>query len=135
MANELKISKALASLMVDAITDEFNNGYLRIYYGTKPTDLTVAISTQTLLAELRYNATAFGAAVDGVATANALTADTSANASQTAQFFRAFKSNGTTALIDGTVGTSGCDLNMNAIEIVAGAKVEVTSHTLTHPLA
>ena len=66
------------------------------------------MSTQNILAELRFGATAFGASLAGVATANAITADSSANATGTATWFRVFKSDGTTALWDGSVGTAGC---------------------------
>jgi hypothetical protein len=131
MANEWKISNAVASAACDAQTALLNSGYLRIYDGTKPATADTSISGQTLLAELRYNATAFGAASNGVATANALTADSSANATGTATWFRALQSNGTSVVGDGTVGTSGCDLNLNSTSITSGIEVSVTSHTYT----
>jgi hypothetical protein len=89
------------------------------------------VTTQTLLAELRWNATAFGAASSGVATANAITADTSADNTGTATWFRALKSDGTTVVFDGSVGTSGADLNLNSTAISAGATVSVTAFTYT----
>lgn len=33
--------------------------------------------------------------------------------------------------MDGSVGTSGCDLNLNTTSIVAGATVSCTSFTIT----
>lgn len=108
-----------------------NGGYLRIYDGTKPTQGDTAITTQVLLAELTFGSPAFGSPSGGTITANAITSDTSANASGTATWFRAFKSDGTTAVLDGTVGVSGCDLNLATDVIGAGAIVAVTDLTVS----
>lgn len=133
MAADPRITNAVASAMCDALVDQLDTGYLRIYDGTIPTNADTAVGAQVLLAELRFNATAFGAASNGVATANAFTADSSANATGTAAWFRALKSDGTTVVLDGTVGTSGEDLNLNTTSIVSGANVNVTSMTVTMP--
>ncbi len=131
----INISNASASLGADAIADQLNTGYLRIYSGTQPATVNTALAGNTLLAELRFNATAFGAASNGVKTANALTADSAADATGTATFYRAFKSDGTTPVYDGTVGTSGADLNLNSVAIQSGAEVSVTALTFTQPKA
>ena len=133
MAADPRITNAVASAMCDSLVDQLDTGYLRIYDGTIPTNADTAVGAQVLLAELRFNATAFGAASNGVATANAFTADSSANNTGTAAWFRALKSDGTTVVLDGTVGTSGEDLNLNTTSIVSGANVNVTSMTVTMP--
>jgi hypothetical protein len=124
-------TNASANAANDARCALLNTGYLRIYSGTQPTNADAALSGNTLLAELTFGATAFGASANGVATANAITQDSAANATGTATFFRAFKSDGTTAVLDGTVGTSGADLNLNSVSIVSGGAVSVTSMTIT----
>ena len=131
MALNPKRSNTAVSAAADAVCPLLNNGYLRLYSGTQPATADTAVTTQTLLAELRWNATAFGAASSGVATANAITADTSADNTGTATWFRALKSDGTTVVFDGSVGTSGADLNLNSTSISAGAAVSVTSFTYT----
>ena len=138
MANNLKESNAAANAMVDALTALANSGYIRIYDSTgtgQPTDADTAVSTQVLLAELRFGSTAFGAAVAGVATANAITQDSSANATGTATWFRVLESDGTTVLWDGSVGTSSADLVLTTTSIVANAAVAISSMTFTHPKA
>jgi hypothetical protein len=92
------------------------------------------VGTAVLLAELALSATAFGAAVNGVITANTITADYSANATGTAAWFRAVKADGTTAVIDGSVGTSAANLILNSLSIVAGAPVSVSAWTHGLPL-
>jgi hypothetical protein len=128
------IIDALAALGAD-----FNSGKLELYTASQPAGANTAITTQTLLSTLTFNATAFGTPTasgsDGsktvTAAANSITSDTSAAATGTAAWFRCFKSNGTTALLDGTVGISGADLNLNTTSIVAGGTVAVTSFSLT----
>lgn len=117
---------------LNALAPLANNGYIRIYSGAIPATPETAASG-TLLAELRFNATAFGSAAAGVITANAITQDSSADNTGTAGYYRALQSDGTTALWDGTVGTSGADLNLNSTSISAGVIVQITSLTVTLP--
>lgn len=131
MANNLKLSNEFVNAQADAATALMNTGYLRIYSGTQPTNANTAIGAQVLLAELRFNATAAPAASNGVLTFNAITQDSSADATGTAAWFRALKSDGTSVCFDGSVGTSGCDLNIATTAIVAGASVGVTSFVYT----
>jgi len=135
MANNLKQSTEAVNAAADAVTALLDNGYLRIYDGTQPATADTAVSTQTLLAELRFNATAFGAASEGVCTAGDFTPDSSANATGTAAWFRALKSDGSSEVYDGSVGTSDADLVLNSVAITAGAEVDVTAMTYTHPKA
>lgn len=114
---------------LDAITTFIgNSGKLRIYDGTRPA---TGGTATTLLAELTFNATFAPAASGGVLTLNAITADASADATGTATWFRWLKSDGTTIVLDGNVGTSGSDLNLNTTSIVTAANVSVSSWTLT----
>src|SRR4051794_39788313 len=106
MANALRLSNAAVSAEADALARLLDNGYLRIYSGTQPATADTALSGNTLLAELRANATSAPAAVAGVLTFNAVTSDTANDATGTATFYRAFKSDGTTGVMDGSVGTS-----------------------------
>lgn len=130
MAN-LKLSTAVRSSMMTALNTAIGTScQWRIYSGTQPAgpDSTV---TGTLLAELTgYNVTAFGAVLNGVLTASAITQDSSANATGTAGYFRILTS-GSVAVIDGDVGTSGADLNLNSTSITAGAIVQISSATFT----
>jgi len=131
MANNLKISTTAVNAQADALSDLLDNGYLRIYDGTQPANANTAITTQVLLAELRFNATASPAASGGVLTMNSITQDSSANNTGTATWFRALKSDGSTAVFDGSVGTASCDLNLGSTSITSGASVAVTSMTYT----
>ena len=128
----LKYSTTLRNAQLDAITTAVGtSGILRIYSGTRPANVAAAISG-TLLAECVCNASAFAAAASGgVLTANAIADDSSANASGTASHYRLFRSDGTTAVIDGDVSTSGADLNLDNTSINSGQVVSITSFTIT----
>ena len=131
MANNLKISTTATNAQADALSDLLDNGYLRIYDGAQPANANTAITSQVLLAELRFNATASPSASGGVLTMNSITQDSSANNTGTATWFRALKSDGSTVVFDGSVGTSGSDLNLGSTSITSGASVAVTSMTFT----
>lgn len=128
----LSFSTALRNARLDAITTAIGNaGLLRIYSGVPPASIGAALSGNTLLAELTCGSGFAAAASGGVLTANAITQDSSADATGTASFFRIYKSDGTTAVFQGTAATSGADLNLNTTSIVAGGPVAVTSLQLT----
>ena len=132
MPNNLKLSNNVVNGQADALSVLADNGYIRIYDGTQPANAETAISTQTLLAELRFNTDAAPSAVAGVLTFNAITQDSNANNTGTASWFRALKSDGSTVLFDGSVGTTGSDMNLiNTVSIVAGATVGVSSFVYT----
>lgn len=135
MALSFTQSNEAVNAAANAVTALANSGKLRIYSGTQPANADAGIGGATLLAELVMNATAFAGAAAGVATANAITQDASADATGTAAWFRVWKSDGTSPLWDGSVGTSGCDLNLNTVSIVATATVSVSSMTFTLPKA
>jgi hypothetical protein len=127
MANDLRITDAVANAMMDALHTAFGDtGILRIYEGNLSAG-TPAAPAGTLLAELTMNGTSFGNAAPSTTfsriTAGAITADSSANAAGTAGCFVLFDSAGTTAKLAGTVGTSGCDATIDNATIAAGANV------------
>jgi hypothetical protein len=127
----LSYSTAIRNAQLDAITTNVGTtAKLRIYSGTRPANVAASI-TGTLLAELTCNATFAPGASSGVLTLNSITQDASADATGTATHFRLWNSAATTAMIDGDVGTSGSDLNLNSTSITSGATVSVTSFTIT----
>jgi hypothetical protein len=140
MASNLFLSDAAAKAGCDAVAALANSGSLKIYAGTQPTDANTAISSQTLLATLTMGSTAFAASAaagttparKATAIANSITDDTSADASGTATWFRLLKSDNS-VIMDGSVGTSGCDLNLASVNVVAGEDIAITSFTLSQP--
>jgi len=106
-----------------------NSGYIDIYTGAKPANADSA-ATGTKLARLTFAASAFGAAAAGVITAAAIADDASADAGGVAGYFRLLKSDGTTAVADGDIGT---ELTIDNTTIVAGGRVRCTSFTYTEP--
>lgn len=130
MALNAQFSNAGVNAAVNGLTALLNNGYLRFYDGSQPANANTAITTQVKLAELRWNATAFANAVAGIASANTITSDTNTVAG-TAAWFRALQSDGTTVVFDGTVGTSGCNINLTTTTITSAGTLSVTTFTIT----
>lgn len=117
---------------VNAFTALCNSGFIKIYTGAQPA-LNGAV-TGTLLASLTFSATAFPAATASggtvTATANAITSGTAGNTG-TAGYFALLKSDGTTIVATGSVGTSGADLNLNTLTITSGNTVSCSSFLVT----
>lgn len=127
----IKLSAAVRNAMLDAITTQVGGSALwAIYDGAQPAGPGTAITTQVKLAELTCNATFAPGASAGVLTLNSITQDSSANASGTAAWFRISTSGGT-ACVDGSVGTSGEDLNLSSVSITSGGAVAISSATIT----
>jgi hypothetical protein len=127
----LAYATALRNSRLDAIDDACNAGagaaLLRIYDGSRPA---TGGAATTLLAELTFSDPAFGAASSGTLIASSITQDSSANATGTATWFRIVDSSAT-FVMDGSVGTSGSDLNLTTTSIVATQPVSVTSFVIT----
>ncbi len=117
---------------VNAAAALLNSGYLNIYTGGQPT-LDGGL-TGTLLVQLTFSSTAFSSATatGGVvtATANAIGNGTASNTG-TAGYFAILKSDNSTVVATGSVGTSGADLNMSTTAVVSGAVVTCSSFALT----
>lgn len=132
MASSLAV--LTANVMADAITTRIGtSGKCIIYSGTVPTNADTALSGNTVLATFTLSATAFGAASGGVITLAGTPLTVAASASGTATFFRLFKSDGTTCIAQGAVGTSGQQMNLNTTSITSGVNVTITSGTITMP--
>lgn len=99
-----------------------------LYTGTQPANANTAVTSQVLLVSMVI-AGVFGTDVNGTLTLGAVTAGTAAN-SGTASWFRIFKSDNTTVVMDGSVGLTGADLNLNSVNIVALQTVGITSGTI-----
>lgn len=116
--------------MLQVILDALNAGagpaLIRIYDGTRPA---TGGSATTLLAELTCSDPA-GTIGSGTLTFSSITQDSSANATGTATWFRLVDS--TAAVVgDGSVGTSGADLNLVTTSIVSGQPVSITSASIS----
>lgn len=128
---------AIANTGLDPI---FNGGRLRIYSGAKPATANLA-PTGTLLADITLPADAFSAASGGSGQLAKLGTweDTAADAGGTAGWFRMSASGDTLVLdaafarIDGTVGTTGADLNLDNTNIALNQRVTINTATLTIP--
>jgi hypothetical protein len=125
----IAFATGLRTNRMDQITSFIGtSGLLRIYNGSRPA---TGGTATTLLAELALSATFAPGASSGVLTASSITQDGSADNAGTASWFRIVKSDGTTHVMDGSVGTSGSDLNLTTTTIVATQPVSVTSFVLT----
>ena len=148
----LRISTGLATLLAGTtgFSSAMANGVIDIYSGTQPASADAA-ATGTLLGTVTLNAGAFtpGSTTNGLTFAAASAGTVSKSgvwsfvgiAAGTAGWFR-FRGNApdaggiSTALprLDGSVATSGANLNLSNISIAVGAPTTVDTFTWTQPL-
>ena len=139
MALNPYLTKATGQAALDAIVDRLDAGgagTIKIYSGTQAANADTALGAQVLLATLTYSATAYGAASNAdptVATAAAITSDSSADATNTATWAR-HASGGATTIFDCSVGTATSDIIFNTAAFVTGAVIAITALTVTLPL-
>jgi hypothetical protein len=135
MASNLKYSAALKNAQQNAITTTLGaSAAFDLYSGTQPANPDTAITSQVLLATLPCSATLAPAPANGILTLNAIsngTGTAGAAGGTTATWYR-LRTSGGTAHIDGTVGISGADLNINNTSIATGQTVSVTGYTYTN---
>lgn len=127
------VRSAMAGAAVDAIDAGPGPGTVQIRTGAQPASVATA-ATGTLLGTLTLGDPAFADPVNGVATANAVTGDSSADASGTPGWFRVFDSAGV-AVLDGACSESGGggDMILDKPTIVAGGTIGITAWTVTQP--
>jgi hypothetical protein len=148
-------SVTIVTLIGGSIKDVFKDGVLKIYNGTRPATADAALGGATVLVTISLASATFtsgaiaGGLEFGTAAAAAIGIATGAvwsgkaTAAGTAGFFRLY-ANATDAggadttpflypRIDGTVATSGGDLNMTSTAIRLDATITVDEFTLTLP--
>lgn len=129
----MQISNLIRSALCDALVDAIDTGgagTINVRTGAAPAATTDADSG-TLLATGTFGGTAFGAASNGVANANAITGGTIA-ATGTAQHYRVKNGSGT-VIFQGGVGTSGQDMTVGTVSFVSGAVFSISAFTVTVP--
>jgi hypothetical protein len=120
----LVLPNAERTALANQLNTDLSNGKLRIYSGT--------YNTGTLLVELTLPASGSNSVTNGVLTFGAI-AQANATQSGTAAYFIMTKSDGSTEVCHGDVGTSGATINLNTTSIVSGGPVSITGASLTVP--
>lgn len=129
MASNLKYSNGTRNAQQQGLITYAGSGaIIHIYQGTQPANANTAISGQTLLVSLTISG-GFGTDSNGTLTLGAVS-DGTAVATGTAEFFRITKSDNSTVIMDGSVGTSSADLNLNNTSIATTQIVGISSGTI-----
>lgn len=132
----MDISLLAGNAAVNAVTALIDAGsppgLFKVFTGSMPATPETADSG-TLLYSTTFSNPSFGAASSGTATANTITSTTASNTG-TAGYWRAYNAAGT-CIMQGSVGTSGADINFNTLSFLSGQTVTITSLTYTQPSA
>lgn len=119
-------SAGTRTVIADAVVDRLDvGGTGTLVYNT---------SGDVEVATLTFSATAYGAAAAGVATANAITSDTSATGGTIAKAVQTGVTNGAVINCSVTATGGGGDIELSAVVVSAGQTVSTTSLTYTAPV-
>lgn len=127
----IQLSTTVRNARLDAIETAVGvSAILRIRSGTAPANCGTADSG-TVLATLNLPSDWLAAASGGVKSKSGTWQDASADATGTAAHFRIYDSGGSTCHLQGTVATSGADLNVDSTSFTAGQSFTITGFDLT----
>ena len=130
-------NRTVSGAFADSVKSEMDSGsgagLIKVYTSPMPADTTVGITTQTLLGTCTFDATC-GAVAAGTFTADAITPDSSADASGTAIWARIQDSDAVVVVdVDVTVTGGGGFIQMPTNVLVAGGPIAFTAFTATMP--
>lgn len=127
----ISITAAAANSLATALATAIGaSATIKIYSGSKPATPETAV-TGTLLATVTISGS-FSASSGSITAADP--ASVTPAASGTAGYFRLATSGGT-AILDGTVGTSGADMNLSSTAISTSSPLDLGVPTFTVPVA
>lgn len=127
----VQLSQAVRNAMLDAIESTVGtSAVLKIRTGAAPASVATADSG-TVLATLSLPSDWMAAAASGSKAKSGTWQDTSADATGTAAHFRIYASDGTTAHLQGTVGTSGTDMIVDNVSFAVGQSFSISAFSLT----
>ena len=127
----IQFSIAVRNGMMNALETEGGvSCILKIRTGAQPADCATA-DAGTVLVTMNLASDWMGAASSGAVAKAGTWQDASADATGTAAHFRLYKTDGTTCIMQGTVGQGSGDLSLDNTSIVAGQQVTVNTFTLT----
>lgn len=124
MATTITMATAAKNIVLNALVDQLDVGS-----ADSTGDIVIKTSGGTTLATLTFSNPAFAAASGGSVVANAITG-ANAVANGTADNFEA-RSRDNTIIFTGSVGLTGCTLNLDDITLEIGDPVSVTSFTVS----
>lgn len=141
MAKDPFVTQAVAQAELDALETALNAGTAAVINGYDddaaiPADADASAAGSQILFTLTCSASVFASKTDGapgaVGTFDAITADSSADLTDTLSFFRILTQSGGTVCVQGTAGVGTFDLAVNTVSITAGSTVDDTgTSTLT----
>jgi hypothetical protein len=127
----IQLSTTVRNARLDAIESTIGtDAVLKIRSGAAPANVAAA-DTGTVLATLTLPSDWMAAAASGAKAKSGTWQDASADNSGTAAHFRVYASDGTTAHMQGTVGTSGTDMIVDSVSFTAGQSFTINTFTLT----
>jgi hypothetical protein len=117
--NNCKLSVEASNVATQAVTAMLDGGYIEMFAGSQPAGPNEKPIRGIKVCRIALSSPAFGKASNGEAQSRKTLESDPAEADGRVEWFRAYKRDGT-PVMDGSVGLSGCDLNINDTQIKTG---------------
>lgn len=134
MPTQVTLTAAARSAQANALIPLLNGGFIAIYSGTVPADVSAALGGAVQLARCPLNNPCAPVTATGSLTFDMTgVEDPVIDADGTASFYRTFSSNGTTPVTQGSVGVdgSGESMTMASINLVENGTLTISSFSHT----
>lgn len=127
----IQLSVLCRNARLDAIETELGaSPKLKIRTGAQPADCATA-DAGTVLGTFDLPSDAFAAAASGSKAKTGTWQETAADASGTAAHFRLYKTDGSTCVMQGSVGQGTGDLSLDNTAIVLGQQITINTFTIS----
>ena len=128
-----KLAEITRNAAVKAVGRIANGGVVVIYGGERPAHPEQPATVQPLLVELDVGEHAFDEVKAGEIATGDVTARSPVKRDGRATWFRLYAADGNTALLDGSVGATGADMNLRMTDLLEGSLVQISRFSYRLP--
>ncbi len=129
----MKVSIITRNVELNALNDSAASGLLQIFPGVQPVN-PETMANEDALVTLRLDSPAFDKAINGAIALRPTVGDRTVEKGGKPAWFRIWRRDGVTAVVDGKVGKQKGDMILPVADLPAGAEVEIESLTIELPM-
>jgi len=125
MSSNTQVSTSCVNLQADLISSRLVSGYLDMYDGSQPATADTAITTQQLIATLRFSGSTPPSATNGTVILDLI--PDIALQDGTVTWYRCYESNHTSVVMDGNIGTVDENMVLSMTTVLSGQLFNISN--------
>jgi hypothetical protein len=130
MPTNTQVSTSVVESQADLLARRLDNGYFNLYDGTQPASSDDAVTTQNLIASLRFSTPSAPSSSNGVLVFSII--EDIASMAGVVSWYRCLESDNTTVVMDGNIGLVDENMVLTTVNVLSGQLINITSfqHTV-----